>query len=182
MARILVVYGTMEGQTRKVSEFAAERMRDQGHEVDVQPVEAVTPAQTLGIDAVLLAASIHVGRHKPAVHQFVRDHHGLLAATPSAFLSVSLSAADERHQSDALSYLDGFLAETGWDPALREVVGGALRFTEYGMLKRLMMKHIARSHGLSVDTSHDHELTDWERVRRFTRAFLDGLAAPAATA
>lgn len=179
MARILVVYGTMEGQTHKVAEFIADSIRAQGHEVDVIAVEAVTPFQLQHVDAVLLAASIHVGRHKPAVHAFVSDNLALLDGTPSAFLSVSLSAANERGHGDALSYLDAFLAETGWKPALREVVGGALRYSEYGMLKRLMMRHIARSHGLSVDTSRDHELTDWERVRAFTSSFLHGVAAAA---
>jgi menaquinone-dependent protoporphyrinogen oxidase len=179
MARILVVYGTMEGQTRKVAEFAADLARVEGHDVEVVAVEAVTPTHTRYVDAVLLAASIHVGRHKPAVHAFVRQALPLLSATPSAFLSVSLSAADERRSGDARGYLDAFLADTEWRPALREVVGGALRYTEYGMLKRLMMKHIARSHGLSGDTSRDHELTDWERVRAFTLRFLAGVSASA---
>ncbi|HSJ15034.1 MAG TPA: flavodoxin domain-containing protein, partial [Longimicrobiales bacterium] len=163
MARILVVYGTMEGQTRKVAQFAADLIRDAGCDVELLAVEAVTSVQLLDVDAVLLAASIHVGRHKPAVHAFVRAHRALLASTPSAFLSVSLSAANEQHHADALGYLNAFLDETGWQPALRDVVGGALRYSEYGVLKRLMMKHIARSHGLSGDTSRDHELTDWDR-------------------
>ncbi|HSJ13546.1 MAG TPA: hypothetical protein VK939_03970, partial [Longimicrobiales bacterium] len=63
--------------------------------------------------------------------------------------------------------------------ALRDVVGGALRYSEYGVLKRLMMKHIARSHGLSGDTSRDHELTDWDRVRSFTRRLLEDSGAVA---
>ena len=98
MAAILLVYGTMEGQTRRVAEFMAERMRAAGHEPEVLPVEAVTPQQLVHAQAVVLAASIHVGRHKPAVHAFVQQNLPLLACMPSAFLSVSLSAADPLRQ------------------------------------------------------------------------------------
>jgi menaquinone-dependent protoporphyrinogen oxidase len=43
--------------------------------------------------AVILAASVHVGKHEPEIVRFVKDHLHELQGMPAAFLSVSLSQA-----------------------------------------------------------------------------------------
>lgn len=174
MANILMIYGTMEGQTRKIVEFMAQLIRETGHEVEIADVEAV-PAGWLSPapDAVLLAASIHVGRHTEAVGRFVQEQRSRLEAVPSAFLSVSLSAGgDEARRAEAEGYVSTFLQETGWQPTVSGTIGGALRYSKYGFFKRMLMKQIARRGGLPTDTSRDHEFTHWNELRRFTAQFL----------
>lgn len=54
---------------------------------------------------------------------------------------------------------------------------GALRYSQYGFIKRHMMKRISRDMGNpDTDTSRDYEYTDWNDVRHFDEGFLDGLA------
>jgi menaquinone-dependent protoporphyrinogen oxidase len=50
---------------------------------------------------------------------------------------------------------------------------GRLAYTQYGFVKRQLMKWIARKEGGATDASHDWEYTDWDAVDRFA----DALAA-----
>lgn len=171
MAHVLVVYATVEGQTRKIAERIGAYAREAGHKPLLMDA-ASRGAKGMLLphpDAVFVAASVHFGKHAPAAAEFVRRHRELLESVPSAFLSVSLSAAqgdDEKHRADAASYLAGFLGETGWHPALSATVAGALAYTRYGFFRKLMVKVIARRGGLPTDASRDHEFTDWEALRQ----------------
>jgi menaquinone-dependent protoporphyrinogen oxidase len=82
----------------------------------------------------------------------------------------------------AQAVVDAFLDQTQWRPALTALVAGALPYTRYGFWKRFLMKRIARSHGDPIDTSRDHELTDWRALEAFARqaaALLGGGRAKA---
>jgi menaquinone-dependent protoporphyrinogen oxidase len=178
MPTILIVYGSTEGQTRKIAGFMADEARQSGFDVLVSSIEDV-PHDFVNPppDAVIVAASVHVGKHTPAPAQFVGEHGDLLEDVPTAFLSVSLSAVGDK-QTDADGYLTAFLEETGWQPALRGITGGALRYSQYGFLKRQLMKSIARASGLPTDTTYDYEYTDWEMVRGFTHELLAHAGEP----
>jgi menaquinone-dependent protoporphyrinogen oxidase len=55
--------------------------------------------------------------------------------------------------------------------------GGALLYTQYGFVKRHVMKKIARDTGnLGTDTSRDYVYTEWDGVKRFVEDFLARLA------
>jgi menaquinone-dependent protoporphyrinogen oxidase len=179
MARILVAYGTGEGQTAKIAERIVRTLRERGHEAHVGDVSAGESPMVEDTDAVLVGASIHVGTHQPAVANFVRDHREELAARPSGFFQVSLSSAtdDEERRAEAAEYVDSFIEETGWHPDRIAMFGGALRYSKYGFLKRLLMKRIARDATGDTDTSQDYEYTDWNEVEAFAddfAAFVEG--------
>lgn len=128
-------------------------------------------------DAVLVGASIHVGKHQPAVVEFVRDNREALAAVPTAFFQVSLSSATEEGREQAAGYVESFVEETGWHPDRIGQFGGALRFSQYGFPKRLLLKQIAKTEFPDVEVSDDVEFTDWEEVEAFANdvaAFVEG--------
>jgi menaquinone-dependent protoporphyrinogen IX oxidase len=50
-----------------------------------------------------------------------------------------------------------FQQETVWHPQSVASFAGALAYSKYGFLKRLVMKRIARQAGGETDTSHDYE-------------------------
>jgi menaquinone-dependent protoporphyrinogen oxidase len=97
---------------------------------------------------------------------------------PSAFFQVSLSSANEEKHEEAAGYVESFITDTGWHPDRIGQFGGALRFSEYGFLKRLMMKQIAKD--LLTEERKpggDVEFTDWDAVDAFTAdvaAFVEG--------
>lgn len=178
MVSFLVVYGTGEGQTARVAARIAETLTARGHDATAVNVGELPPALDLGdFDAVLVGASIHAGKHQKAVREFVRANRETLSGMPTAFFQVSLSSADEQGEAQAAGYVEEFVAATDWHPDRIGLFGGALRYSEYGFLKRLMMKSIAKRTMPDVDTAHDVEFTDWTEVEAFAAdvaAFVEG--------
>src|SRR5262249_20724197 len=152
--------------------IAADLLR-RGFTVDVMHVRDHTAPRSLTTcAAAMLAASVHAGGHEPEMVQFVKTHRGALEHLPTAFLSMTLSeagversaATPEEHAqfvADVHRALDRFFAEAGWHPQRVKPVAGALLYTHYNFLTRLVMKRIAKHAGGSTDTSRDHEYTDW---------------------
>ena len=172
MARILVVYGTTEGHTAKVAGAVSETLHRAGAEVDVRAADDQAPAPD-GYDAVIVAASVHAGRYQRSVRRWVRTHADALADKPAAFISVSLGVLqhDAKVQHDLQAIVEQFVATTGWRPSVVKFVAGALPYSKYGWLRRLVMKRIVAKAGGDTDTHRDYEYTDWNDLRRFADRF-----------
>lgn len=172
--KLLLVYGTTEGQTRKIARFVVDHLERRGHQtLLVDAIEATAAADPRGFDSVIIAASLHAGRYQSAVVHFVRQHLAAIDTRPNAFLSVSLAAASD-DEDDALGLercVIDFSQQTGWTPRFVHHVAGAFRYTSYDFLKRWAMKYIAHRKGAPTDTSQDHELTDWADLARFIDDF-----------
>jgi menaquinone-dependent protoporphyrinogen oxidase len=174
MAGILIVYGTTEGQTRKIAERIAAELEKLEHEVDLRDSTTVTePLAEGAFDAVVIGASVHQGRHQTAVQHFVSANVGVLEQLPTAFFSVSLvaSSPDPEDRQDAANLIEAFCEKTGWHPTLTRSIPGALRYTEYDFLKRWIMELIVRHYSGPTDSSRDYEFTDWDDVARFAQEF-----------
>lgn len=165
--RVLLAYATTEGQTRKVAEFADDRLTGLGHQVSVVPVgEAAAPLPAF--DAAVLAGSVHLGRFQSPLEAFARRAAPALNACPSLFLSVSLSAAgdDPEDWAGLERILARFTEDTGFRPGRVVHVAGAFRFSEYDFFRSWAMRWIASQKGVSVDPRTDLELTDWPALER----------------
>ena len=176
---ILVVYGTIEGQTRKIASFMTDCLRDRSETVTfIDSTDLPKDLDVGSFDAVIAAGSVHNGRHQASLFQFVRDHREVLQAKPAAFVSVSLSMAsdDKEDRLEAAACADGFLTATKWQPTVTHLVAGAIRYTQYDFFKSWMLKMIASTKGVSTDTSQDHEFTDWKDLEAFVDAFLTQVA------
>lgn len=178
MANVLLLYGTTEGHTEKVATFVADVGRRAGH--DVMTVNAAAMPGDLDVgrfDAILVGASVHETHHQKPVRDFIRAHRAALEKVPSAFIQVSLTSVvrDEAHDRDAQTVVETMTKETGWKPVRVAFVAGALKYTQYSWLKRMLMKAIAKSEGGHTDTSKDHEYTDWPELERWSRAFFESL-------
>jgi menaquinone-dependent protoporphyrinogen oxidase len=166
---ILVAYGTSEGQTAKI----ADGLRDRGHTADAVDVIELDQFAVDTYDAVLVGASIHRGRHQSAVRTFVSTHCDALATLPTGFFQVCLTAVspDEERRAAAAQYVHELVETTGWHPDRIAIFGGALRYSKYGFLKRVVLKRIAKDVTGDTDTTRDYEYTDWDEVDRFTEEF-----------
>jgi len=171
---VLIVYGTTEGQTRKIAEWAATRIRELGHQVELRDSASLASDSDLEtFRAFIVAASVHQERHQDAVINFVIAHHELLNTRPSAFISVSLSAVLEDERTEAQKYVDRFVSVTGWKPRVTLLLGGALRFTDYDYFQEQIVKFIVMKRGDDVSTERDHEFTDWDALAKFVDGFLE---------
>lgn len=172
--KLLLVYGTTEGQTQKIARFVADHLAQQGHDATVVNAMAAVLPEPREFDAVIIAASLHAGHYQSSVIHFVSRHLAAIDVRPNAFLSVSLAAASE--DRDDIEGLERCVCEfthrTGWTPRHIHHVAGAFRYMSYDFMKRWAMKYIAYRKGAPTDTSRDHELTDWADLARFIEAFL----------
>jgi menaquinone-dependent protoporphyrinogen oxidase len=178
MSRILVVFGTTEGQTAKVAAAIAASLRT--HDVTVDVVEAGTVrVDPTGYEGVVVAASVHASGYQRAVRRWLRANAGALNARPTAFVSVCLGVlqADPNVQRDVTDIARRFVAAAEWRPSVIKIVAGALPYTRYNWLKRWMMRRIVAKAGGDTDTSRDFEYTDWTDLRAFAQQFAGMVVA-----
>jgi menaquinone-dependent protoporphyrinogen oxidase len=164
--KVLIVYGTTEGQTRKISEFLKEEIGNAGYEVELADA-TMNPPNPNDYNAVIVAGSLHAGNYQTSIQHYVKDHHDIINEKRSIFISVSLIAATKDQESwrELEEHTEKFLNLTGWHPDHVEQVAGALLYTKYDFFKRFLMRMISKRSGGDVDTTRDYEYTDWDQVK-----------------
>ncbi len=171
--KTLIIYASIEGQTRKIAEAIAARIEKTGGQAAVMNIGLGTEYGLERPDGVILCAPVHAGRYPTPFIDFTHREKNWLNTLPSALVSVSLAIRSdiESEREEAKHYSDALLAETGWKPLDIHHAAGALRYTEYDFFKRWIMKRIAKKEGGPVDASRDHEFTDWAKLDAFTDEF-----------
>jgi menaquinone-dependent protoporphyrinogen oxidase len=180
--RILIVYATSYGQTAKIAGRMADLLMASGEEVTlVNAGNHPRDVRAGEFDSVIVGGSIIGGRHQRALVRFVRDHRAVLDTIPSAFFSVSGSAASplDSERAKARQLVHDFLLVTGWHPTLTETIGGAMAYTKYNPFLRWVVKRASKAAGGPTDTTRDHEVTDWSQVERFVQAFVHAMPVSA---
>lgn len=183
MSRVLIVFGTTDGHTRKVANALGDTLRAEACTAEVVEVQDGRPeVRPEPYDAVLVAGSVRIGGYRRPLRRWVRTHAAALNGMPTAFLTVCLAVLERREaaQREIGTIRDRFLLRTGWQPTTTKFVAGALPYTRYGWLTRWVMRRIAAKAGGATDTSRDYEFTDWADLRAFARNFarVHGLVAP----
>ena len=179
MSQILILYGTTDGQTRKIAEAIGRTIQEEGHVAAVYDAARVPGyVRPTGYDGVIVAASIRMGGYQRSVRRWVQRHAAALNGRPSAFVSVCLGILETRPaaRNEVLAILERLMRWTGWRPTVTTMVAGALPYTRYGWLKRWILKRIAAKAGGGTDTTRDYEYTNWDDVRAFAREFASRVA------
>lgn len=166
--KVLIVYATTEGQTRKIARHAADHLAGQGHTVELLAAGEAGDLTLARFDAAVLAGSLHAGAFQKALRGFVGTHAQGLSAMPVLFLAVSLTAAgdDPEERAELERCVARFGEETGWRPGQVAHVAGALRFSEYDFFRYWAMRWIARHRDERVSGKEDVEYTDWAALER----------------
>lgn len=175
MARFLILYATVEGQTRKIAAFIADHLKKRRNEaVLVDAVDAPADLDPASFDAVIVASPVHMDRHHGAVVHFAKTHAAVLQKRPAAFISVSLHAiSDEPEDREAMrQYADNFSRDAAWIPHAVHYAAGALKFTAYDFFKRLAARRVAKEQGFATRLKDDYEFTDWTALTRFIDEFV----------
>ena len=172
MSRILVLYGTTDGQTAKIADALGNALRMQGSDVDVVQARRDAPAPD-GYAGIIVAASLHGGKYQRPVRKWASRYAQQLNEKTTAFLSVCLAVLQQepKVQQELWAIIRRFLRATGWRPTLIQPVAGALLYRRYNPFKRWVMKRIVKKGGGDTDTSRDYEYTDWDDLRAFANEF-----------
>jgi menaquinone-dependent protoporphyrinogen oxidase len=184
VSRVLVLYGTTDGHTAKVASAIANTLRARGCAADV--VCAGAPGgdrRAADYNGVIVTASVHEGTFQRPVRRWVRANGSDLVGRPTAFAAVCLAVLEHRAEAQRgiTEIVERFLVRSAWRPDAVKLVAGAVPYTRYGWLKKLVMKRICAKAGGGTDTTRDYEYTDWHDVRNFVEQFAatHGLVEPA---
>jgi menaquinone-dependent protoporphyrinogen oxidase len=173
MPSALVAYATTHGQTGKIAARIAATLEREGvaaHPCDVEDGAATDP---LEFDGIVVAGSVHIGKHQRRLVDWVTTRRASLEQRPSVFLSVSLTAAEDTEEARGTTQrcIDEFLEATGWAPERTVAVAGALQYLEYDVFTRTLMRLMMRRGGRPTDASQDYDYTDWDAVESIGREF-----------
>ena len=124
MTRTLVAYASKHGSTEEVARAIGSFLRDADHHVDVRDVEAVTDVEPY--DAVVLGASLYMGRVHAGARTFLRRHRAALEERPLAVFALGPLSLEEEQVAGSRKQLDKALAHLGVDPQLVTVFGGVV--------------------------------------------------------
>ena len=122
---LLVTYGSKRGSTKEVAEALAERLDDQGREVELRPaadVDDVTP-----YEGVVLGGSLYFGHwHEDAV-RFLSKHRRDLAERPVAVFALGPKTTGPKDLADSRAQLDKALRKAPEvEPQTVAVFGGVI--------------------------------------------------------
>ena len=170
MARILILYSTTDGHTRKICDRLRSLIAPRGHEVEVASITQDPAANLELFDAIVIGASIRYGKHSPLLFDFIRRHARLLNERPSAFFSVSVSARKAKNsRPDTNPYMRKFLRRISWRPGQLAVFAGKIDYPRYTSFDRFMIRFIMLITGGPTDPQAVVEFTDWGQVEAFSR-------------
>lgn len=170
MARILILYSSTDGQTRKISHRLQQVIEHQGHQATVAPVQDEPGLDLQSFDKIVIGASIRYGRHSPQVVEFINRNEELLVSKPNAFFSVNVVARKpDKSRPDANPYLQKFLRRISWKPKELAVFAGKIDYPSYRFFDRLMIRLIMWMTKGPTAPDTVVEFTDWHQVEDFGR-------------
>jgi menaquinone-dependent protoporphyrinogen oxidase len=178
MARVLIVYSTVDGHTRHICERLRAAVEPLGHVATVMPLADCRAEDIAGSDALCIGASIRYGKHRPNVAAFIARHQAAIEARPNALFSVNVVARKpEKNQPHTNPYMRKFLAGIGWKPRLMAVFAGRIDYPSYGFVDRNMIRLIMWMTRGPTDPRSVVEFTDWAQVDGFGAALARMAAA-----
>ena len=171
--KILIIFETVEGHTRKIVEFVENRLRSAGHDIQVFNAEDQTAALTFDtVDKIILAAPVHERRHPRNFELLVSASRDELSAKPTLLISVSLKASFPEGLEEAQDYLTEMEMRTDFRPTKEYLAAGAVRTESYGYFEQQVIRNVVlngREIGL-VDGVRD--FTDWTALGNTIDAFV----------
>lgn len=172
--RVLIVFASVEGQTRKIAGRLADLVRAAGHDaVLFDAADTAAQASFAGVGRVILAAPVHERRHPEAFEVFLTAQRRALAARRTLLLSVSLSAAFPEKREEAGDYVTEMKMRTGFTPDAEALVAGAVQAGNYDYFARQVLRFVVlRDRDIDPEAG-PHEFTDWAALEREVTRFLE---------
>ena len=175
--QVLIIFDTVEGQTRKIADFVARRVLAEGNSVQYFSAEdKLGDISFDGIDKVVLAAPVHERRHPPGFEVLISTSRAELAARQTLMISVSLKAGFPEGRDEAQDYLTEMKMRTRFEPTQEVLVAGAVRTASYDYFERQVVNNVVLDGRSVALVDGVREFTDWDALAETVDAFLQAPA------
>lgn len=164
---ILLIYASVDGQTKKISNFLSEQLEQEGKKMVLYDVDEFD-GKLENFDKIIIGSSIRYGVHHKSLIEFINVNKHKLDLRKTAFFSVNLVARKpEKNQANTNPYVIKFFKEITWRPTIVEVFAGKLDYKKYPFFDRIMIQFIMWITKGPTDKNTKIEYTDWDRVKAF---------------
>jgi len=176
ISRIIIIYSSVDGQTKKICKHIRESLIVNNHSVEIFSIDNLpyTIDQISKFDKIVIASSIRYGKHNEHIVKFIQDNFEFLNSKKTAFLSVNLVARKkEKSKPDTNPYVAKFLNSIKWKPTICTVFAGKLNYKLYPFRDRIMIKLIMLMTKGPTDSKTEIEYTDWNDVDKFVKDLME---------
>ena len=174
MARILLIYSSIDGHTREICERLVTVIESQGDEIALVAIEQADAVDLTGFDKVVIGAAIRYGKHNKRVYDYIAANKDVLDSKSNAFFSVNVVARKpDKCQPDTNPYVKKFLGQIRWRPQHVMVFAGKIDYPRYGFWDRNIIRFIMWMTKGPTDPKAVVDFTDWEQVDGFGRLVSD---------
>jgi menaquinone-dependent protoporphyrinogen oxidase len=165
MAKILIAYSTVDGQTGRICARLQQRLEARAHAVTLVQMSDDRAIDAGPFDKVIIGASVRYGKHRRHVHRFIAENARKLDGKPSVLFTVNLVARKpEKSTPETNPYLRKLLEELRWQPGHTAVFAGRLDYALYGFWDRQIIRLIMKLTGGPTARDAQVEYTDWGQV------------------
>ena len=163
-AKLLLLYSTVDGHTKHICEYAAEKLNSK-KEIMISSIEEADVLELNKFDEILIGASVRYGYHRKNVYKLIEQNKKILEDKKTAFFSVNLTARKpEKNTPETNPYIKKFLNKVNWEPKIKAVFAGRLDYPSLDCANKLAILFIMVITNGPKDISQVYELTDWEKV------------------
>ena len=168
MKKYLIIYSTVDGQTKKISERIFSKLKEKDS-VAILSLEEAYNEDINKFGFIVIGASIRYGKHRDNLFKFIKENKIILESKMTAFFSVNVVARKpEKSEADTNPYIKKFMFLSDWKPDYLTVFAGKIDYPKLGILDKVMIRIIMWLTKGPTDTTISHEFTDWEKVDKFT--------------
>ena len=167
MNPILVTYASKHGATQEIAEAIALVLREGGHPVDVQPVEAVRDVTPYA--GVVVGSAIYTGNWRKEAADFLAQQAGALATRP-----VWLFSSGPTGEGEAAALMQGWTFPETLRPLADRIAPRDIAFfhgridpDSLNLVERLAVKAVKAPLG---------DYRDWEAIREWAAGIAQTLA------
>ena len=170
MAKILIIYSTTDGHTRKICQRLQQNIETDEDQVVLSSIEESSVVDLEAYDKIVIGASIRYGKHSPRVYDFINTNIQVLQSKRNAFFTVNVVARKpDKNRPDTNPYLKKFLTQIAWKPENLAVFAGKINYQMYKFRDRFMIRFIMWITKGPTDLSTNIEFTDWAKVDEFAQ-------------
>ncbi|MBR1375642.1 MAG: menaquinone-dependent protoporphyrinogen IX dehydrogenase [Cardiobacteriaceae bacterium] len=176
--KILLIYSSRFGYTKKIAEFIAERLKKQGNLVDIYSLEDVInnnlSDQLQEYQGIIIGASIRYGHYDKKLALFVEKNATLLNEKQACFYSVSILASKEhRNTAETHTYTRKFFEKSTWQAKIIGIFAGELDYAKYSLPEKYLMLLVMKINGRKTTLKERIEFTDWNKIEEFVKKFQE---------